>query len=284
MPGVYKEFWTDIILEDFYPDGSFLKELQDFDALNDNNIIHLSEVGAEPNVLENNTTYPIASAERTDNGIDVPLSTFDTENTIVRRIDELETNYDKTKSVLAQHKNVLAEKAAVSAAYNLTPLQDTVGTPVIKTTGADRGDEKKKLKFDDVLRLSMRFNKGNFPKNERVLVLCPEHEADLLSEDSDRYNAVMTTGKLATFKVYTFSDNALYDPATGKKQPKGALTGNESSFAFVKSRTLRCMGDIEGEPEKHWAKERGYLIGLQMRFIALPLQSKGFGAIYSDNV
>ncbi|MDL2290393.1 hypothetical protein LJB95_03215, partial [Paludibacteraceae bacterium OttesenSCG-928-F17] len=180
-------------------------------------------------------------------------------------------------------KNVLAEKAAVSAAYNLSPLKDTAGTPVLKTTGANRGDGKKKLTFNDVLQLSMKFNKNNFPKNERVLVLCPEHEADLLAEDADRYNAVMTSGKLGTFKIYSFSDNALYDPATGEKQPKGALTGNESSFAFIKSRTLRCMGDVHGEPERHWAKERGWLIGFQMRFIALPLQSKGFGAIYSDN-
>lgn len=283
MPGVYKEFWTDIIKEDFYPEGSFLSELGDFDHMVDNNKIHLAEVGAEPNVLENNTTYPIATAERTDKGIEVPLSTYDTENTVVRNIDELETNYDKTKSVLSQHKNVLQAYAEVSAAYNLSAQKNTVGTPVLKTTGANRGDGKKKLKFDDVLMLSMRFNKGNFPKGERILVLCPEHEADLLSEDSARYNQVMTTGKLATFKVYTFSDNALYDPATGEKQPKGTLAGNESSFAFVKSRTLRAMGAIEGEPEKAWAKERGWLIGLQMRFIAMPLTSKGYGAIFSDN-
>lgn len=278
------EFFTDIILEKFYPDDSFLSELTDMDALSRYNMINLAECGADPDVVENNTTWPLTPSQRTDNGIEIPLATFDTKPTHVTNVEELETNYSKAESVLTQHVNTLREKCSTSAAFNLSPQQNTATTPVLATTGSARGDGKKRLTFADVLKLRTSCNKAKFPASGRILVLCPEHDEDLMLEDSDRYNKVMERGMIAGFKIYIFTENALYDPATKQKQPKGALTGNESSFFFCAAQVMRSMGDKVAKAEERFADYRGWLLGAQIRFVALPFRSKGFGVIYSANV
>ncbi len=275
-----KQIFAAIILGLFYPDGSWLNELTSMDHMVEFNTINLSQVGADPNVLKDNGTWPLTITQRTDSGIQIPLATFDTEPTFVTNVEELETAYDKCESVAKQHINALRTKAALSAAYNIAPSSNTTNTPVLATTGANRGDGNKALTYKDILKLRTAFNKANYPMEGRVLLLSPEHEEDLQAEDVDRYNRVMDSGKLAGFKVYTFSGNPTYTTG-GAKNTYGTLTGQPSSIAFLNSEVMRAMGDIEGEPEKRWADYRGWLLGFQMRFVAMPFRSKGIAAIYS---
>ena len=275
-----KQIFAAIILSLFYPDGSWLNELTSMDHMVEYNTINLSQIGADPNVIKDNTTWPLTPTQRTDSGIQIPLATYDTEPTHVTNVEELETAYDKCESVVRQHANALHTKACLSAAYNIAPSANTANTPVLATTGADRGDGNKAMTYDDILKLRLAFNKLNYPMEGRVLVLSPDHEADLLKEDVNRYNQVMASGNLAGFKVYTFNGNPTYT-AAGAKNAYGTLTGQQSSIAFLNSEVMRAMGDIEGEPEKRWADYRGWLLGFQMRFVAMPFRSKGIAAIYS---
>ena len=277
-----KQIFAAIILAMFYPDGSWLNELTSMDHMVEYDKINLGEVGADPNVIKDNSTWPLTPTTRTDTGIEIPLATFDTEPTHVTHVEELETAYDKCQSVVAQHANALRTQASLSAAYNIAPSSNATDTPVLATTGADRGDGNKALTYKDILSLRTRFNKAGLPQTGRVIVLCPEHEEDLLNEDSARYNQIMTTGTLAGFKVYTFTGNPTYS-TSGSKKNYGDFTGQPSSIAFVNSEVMRCMGSIEGEPEKRWADYRGWLLGFQMRFVAMPFRSKGIAAIYSKN-
>lgn len=275
-----KQIFAAIILSLFYPDGSWLNELTSMDHMVEYNTINLSQVGADPNVLKDNGSWPLTITQRTDSGIQIALATYDTEPTFVTNVEEMETAYDKCESVARQHVNALRTKVSLSAAYNIAPASNTASTPVLATTGANRGDGNKALTYKDILKLRTAFNKANYPTEGRVLVLSPEHEEDLLAEDINRYNRVMETGKLAGFKVYTFNGNPTYTTG-GSKNAYGTLTGQPSSFAFINSEVMRAMGDIEGEPEKRWADYRGWLLGFQMRFVAMPFRSKGIAAIYS---
>ena len=275
-----KQIFAAIILGLFYPEGSWLNELTSMDHMVEYNTINLSQIGADPNVIKDNTTWPLTPTQRTDSGIQIPLATYDTEPTHVTNVEELETAYDKCESVAKQHANALHMKACLSAAYNIAPSSNGANTPVLATTGANRGDGNKALTYNDVLQLRLAFNKLNYPMEGRVLVLNPDHEADLLKEDVNRYNQVMTSGNLAGFKVYTFNGNPTYT-AAGAKNAYGTLTGQPSSIAFLNTEVMRAMGDIEGEPEKRWADYRGWLLGFQMRFVAMPFRSKGIAAIYS---
>ena len=277
-----KEIFAAIILALFYPDGSWLNELTSMDHMVEYNKINLSQVGADPEVVKDNATWPLTPTTRTDSGIEIPLATFDTKPTHVSNVEELETSYDKCKSVVMQHAAALRTKAMLSAAYNIAPSSNSTDHPVIATSGSNRGDGNKALKYTDILKLRTAFNKANYPMEGRVLVLCPEHEEDLLAEDVERYNRMMTTGTLAGFKVYVSNHGVQYN-TSGTKQDYGTTNAQPSSIAFCKSEVMRAMGTIDGEPEKRWADYRGWLLGFQMRFVAMPFRSKGIAAIYSKN-
>lgn len=281
MAGVLKEIFTDIILSLFYPDGSWLNELTSMDHMVDNNTINLAEVGADPEVVENNTTWPLTPSQRTDSGIAIPLATFDTEPTHVTNVEEIETAHDKATSVATQHANTLRKKASTSAAYNLAPAADNTNTPVLATTGDAKANGNKALTFEDITNLSLAFDNADLPQDGRILLLCPEHKADLKNQDLKLYKQMMADGTIDGFKMYTFTGNPKYNASTGAKMPYGSATGQVSSVAFVKSEAMRAMGTIEGEPEKRWADYRGWLLGFQMRFVALPFRAYGYGAIYS---
>ena len=112
----------------------------------------------------------------------------------------------------------------------------------------------------------------------RILLLNPDHEADLILEDANRYNAMMQSGKIAGFDVYVYSETPFYT-AAGAKSAATATSGKMSSVAFCASETMRAMGTIEGEPEKRWAEYRGWIFGAQVRFVAQPIRTLGYGAI-----
>lgn len=275
-----KQIFANIILSLFYPAWSWLNELTSMDHMVSANKINLAEVGADPEVVKDNKQWPLVPTGRTDNGVEIVLATFDTVPTHVTNVEELETNYNKCESVVQQHVNSLRTLAAKSAAYNIAPESNSANTPVLATTGADRGDGNKALTYNDLLRLRTAFNKKNYPVEGRVLLLCPEHEEDLLAEDVNRYNQIMTTGQVAGFKVYTFNGNPNYSTA-GVKADYGTTNAQPASIAFVKSEVMRAMGTIEGEPEKRWADYRGWLLGFQLRFVAMPFRNQGIAAIYS---
>ena len=59
--GVLKEIWTGELvkaLREFLA-GTWLDGIPDSSSIVDNDVIHLVEVGVDPDVLVNNTTYPI---------------------------------------------------------------------------------------------------------------------------------------------------------------------------------------------------------------------------------
>jgi hypothetical protein len=284
MAGVFKELFASIILALFYPQGLWLNELTDMDHMVDNNTINLAQVGADPTVVENNNTWPLVPVQRTDTGIVIPLSTFDTTPTHITNVEELETNYNKAESVSKQHANTLRKKACMSAAYNLAPATNATNTPVLRTSGADRGDGTKAMTYKDITELSLAFDDGDLPEDGRILLLSPKHKADLKNENIKLFKEMMSDGTIDGFKIYTFTGNPKYNPANGTKNAYGALTGNVSSVAFVKTEAMRAMGTIEGEPESRWADYRGWLLGFQMRFVALPFRAFGYGAIFSDNM
>ena len=97
-----KQIFAAIILSLFYPEGSWLNELTSMDHMVEYNTINLSQIGADPNVIKDNTTWPLTPTQRTDSGIQIPLATYDTEPTHVTNVEELETAYDKCESVVSE--------------------------------------------------------------------------------------------------------------------------------------------------------------------------------------
>ncbi len=294
--GILRELWTGEIVKKFRHDGMWLSRVPSRNDLVVNNTIHLVDIGADPEVLINNTTYPIPSAIREDVDIPIGLDKFDTENTIITD-DELQgLPYDKPGSVTNQHNEVLEEKTAEKAAHSLSPSSHSATTPIIATTGSSNGETvaRKMMTPNDIISLKKAWDKKKYPKNGRCLVLSPEHVADLLTTDEKfaRQYKDMKSGTILPmygFDIYEFTGNPKYSYANSAytKKAFGAADDDANdhvaSFAFIDSRVMQFRGDIKmynsqaaADPEM-----RRSLVGFRLYHMCINLKTEGIGAIVS---
>lgn len=290
MSGLRKEVWVKQLLKKFYPDSSFLKYTKDFSALVENDAINLAEAGVDPEVLVNNTTYPIITSQRIDTPIRIELDLFETENTLVRRPEVIEYSYDQLESVLMGHRNVLRSSTAQKAAHAYAPTEDTEYTPVIKTSGSITPDAiRKRMTMADILFLKERFDGIDVPLEDRFLVLHPNHLTDLILEDTKSFKDItdIVNGmpkRFAGFNILQFSKPAIYDYATMQKKSFGVIpTAGDTfcSFAYYKEEVMKADGAVKMYRRDDDPEERGTIVGFDKRFIALPIRNKAIGSIVS---
>lgn len=288
-----KEVWVSQILEGFYPDDSFLKPVLDFSALVENNKLHIAAAGIDPQVLINNTTYPIKVVGREDTDNEIELHKFESENTIVRRPDAIEYSYDKLESVIRQHRATLRKAVSVKAAHAFAPAEDTTDTPVLTTTGETVG-KRKRLCLDDILTLKERFDDAQIPLEDRYIILQSKHVSDLLREDVNLFKDITDIRdgqpfRFAGFGFYAFPQMPAYRLTDGKL--KKVAFGEETqetdlfaSVAFYAKEVMKADGEIYMYYTEDDPKERGTIVGFDKRFVALPVRGKGVGAIVSASV
>lgn len=291
MATLKKQIWTDQLMKNFYPDASFLAFSKNFTALVEYDKLHMAEVGVDPLVLINNTTYPINTTNRVDTPIEIELDLFETENTLVRSPDLVELSYDKLDSVVYGHKQALRTSTAMKAAHAYAPNSNTPFTPVIETSGEDNGEGFRRLTIKDILLLKRRFDDCDIPSDDRFIVLNPRHTEDLLLQDSNIFKDIfeMKEGKprkFAGFNFLEFSKTPKYNAVTKEKIVFGALGENQTycSFAFHKDEVMRADGTVKMYANKDDAEKRATIIGFDKRFIALPIRNKGIGSIIAKKV
>lgn len=289
MATLNKQVWVHQLMTRFYPDSSFLSQARDFSALVENDAINMADAGADPDVLINNTTYPIQKATRTDTPLSFELDLFETTNTIVRRPEVIEYSYDQLESVILGHRNQLRAKTAAKAAHAFAPNGNTATTPVILTTGeAYRG--RKRISVEDILYLRECFDNADIPLEGRCLVLNPAHVTDLILCDLRTFKDLtnIKDGKpfnFAGFSIYQTTLTPKYNVSTLEKVAFGAeasVTDAFCSFAFHRDEVMKADGLVHMYARMDDPEERGAIIGFDKRFIALPIRSMGIGAIVSD--
>jgi len=286
MAGILREIWTGELLTAFRAEASFMAGIPNYsNRVQGNKSIHLVDVGVDPAVLINNSTFPIPKAGRADADISISLDKYDTENTTVTW-DELHgISFDKIKSVNQTHKDALVEKTGEKSIYNIAPAGNTSKTPVFATVGAT-------FAVKDIIAMKRKFDDANIPSMGRRLVLCPEHIEALLGESeafSKQYSLDTVNGKVGRimgFDVYEYSKNPVYTGTTKKAFGATAApaTDKNSSVAFFTPRMFQAQGKIlmtaikaEDNPTM-----RENVIGYQMYHIALPKKQEGIGAIVSQ--
>ena len=285
-----KEIWVYQIQKNYYPQYLFLTYARDFTSSVEYDKIHIPEMGVDPDVLINNTTYPISTAERIDNDIVITLDLFETENTTVRDAGITELSYDKVDNVVYGHKQSLLTSTAAKAAHGFAPNSHTSTTPVLLTTGDDNGEGFKRMRPQDILKLKKQFDLADIPQEDRYLVLDPNHVEDLIEYDMKAFKDVVEfkngePNKFAGFNILQFSRNPKYNSTTKVKIAFDSVTpGSFSSFAFQKEEVMKADGSFKMFANVDDAKERATILGFQKRFIGLKIRNKGVGAIIAAPV
>lgn len=291
---VLKQMWETALIEAFRSNRNWMGRIPRKDQYVGNNAINVQEIGADPNVLINNTTYPIATASRTDDTLVLALNKYDTENTKVTQDELYAIPYDKEGSVIRQHRDTLTEKTAEHGLWTMCPAGNTANTPVIATTGGDNGAGRKRLKSLDLITLKQRLDNLKVPKEGRLLILCSDHVNDLLVEDQSfqlRYNNTEKGTILANFygfEIYEDAYNPVFTGLAKKAYGAAAIPAtdcNGSTLVFA-PRAFQATGTVElYAQDAHTSPTmRESVVGFRVYNIIAPMKNMGFGAIVSPVV
>lgn len=304
MSGLNQEIWTDVLVEQFREteDAGFLNEIPDESrwvsaTRGENEVINLTDIGADPDVLINNTSYPIAIQSQTDSNVTISLDKYQTKATKVTD-DELQyIGYDKIAKVTEKHTKATERVKHNKAIHALAPAGDTTATPVLVTTGADDGTGRKKMVLKDLLALKGKFDGQKIPLAGRVLVLSSDHYNDLLEEAGDK--PLFTNGSLADteggllsqrmygFKVYWYVETPYFNPSAKTKLSFGATptgTDRQASVAFYAPDMFRANGSTKPYFSAPEPLNQQSLFNLRHYYIVLPRKQRAIGAIVSANV
>lgn len=281
--GVYREIWTGEMVKKLRGglEGTWLDGIPDMSALVDNDVIHLVDVGVDPDVLINNTTYPIPLQVLGDSDIPVGLDKFQTKVTPVTD-DELHAlSYDKMARVLESHGNAISDAKFAKAAHSICAASNTATTPVLSTSGevvAETG--RKRMTRQDLVNMKAALDKLGVPADGRRLVLCPDHVNDMLGWSEafqHQYGLDNANGKVARlygFDIYEFAATPLYTTAGAKKSYNAAAETGEfrCSFAFYTNRIFKATGSTKmyhslAETDPEYQRNK---VNFRHYFIAMP--------------
>jgi hypothetical protein len=254
--GVLKEVWTGEMVEQLRAglDGSWLMGVPDASSIVDNDVIHLVDVGVDPDVLINNTTYPIPLQVLSDSDIPIGLDKFQSKVTPITD-DELHAlSYDKMQRVKTAHANAIQDAELTKAAHSLCATSNTAKTPVLSTTGTrDATTGRKAMTVADIVSMKAALDKLKVPAQNRRLVLCSDHVNDLLNTSQSfqqQYNidrANGTVGRMYGFDIYEYANTPYYTVAGNKKALGATASTGEfnCSFAFYVPRTFKATGSLK---------------------------------------
>lgn len=277
------------LIKHFRHEGTWLSKITSKNQWVGNDTIKLNDIGADPEVLIDNTTYPIAINSREDGSTSISLYKYDTENTKVTDDEANALPYDKVGSVQQQHRETLEERTREHALHSLAPTANTAETPILTTTGADDGTGRKRLVSKDLVTLKKKLDKLKIPAKGRVLILCADHAADLLLEDKALNNQYHNhkEGAIAMnyygFQLYEDVYSPEYD-GSGNKIPFGSGTaGIAASVIFHQKTTAKARGTVK----RYFSKAdedpamRETVIGFRLYFVCIPTRKLGQAAIIS---
>lgn len=290
--GIYAEIWTGETIKAFrnsLKSIGWLNKIRSFDSqVAGNNTIHFVDIGGDPTVLVNNTSYPIGVESLEDADKAIGLDKYQTKATKITDDEARGLSYDKMGSVIERHRDTVDEKKYSRAIHALAPSSNGTKTPVIVTTGAADGT-RKRIVVADIIALKEKFDKMKVPVEGRILVLCPEHVNDLLVQDTtfqQRYNNTQT-GAIANmygFEIYEYVDNPLFNASTKAKVAYGSSAGpndRNASVAFFAPRMMKATGETKAYIDEPDTQNQEWRYNLRHYFICLPLKNEAIGAIVS---
>ena len=270
-------------------DGTFLDGVVDYSKYAENDVLHLTADNIEPEVLINNTTYPIPIQEFDDDEIDISLDKYQTKVTSVTDDELFASTYDKIGLVKDRHGDAISKGKFRKALHAICPGSHTAKTPILKTSGADDGTGRNRLVRNDIIRLKTAYDNAEFQLEGRRLTLSSNHVGDLLLEDKDFKAEYLNhkTGAITNmygFDIYETISSPYITLSTLVKKSFGAIPGAgdyQASVSFIVDAVCKAKGSTKmyySKAETDPERQRN-LVNFRHRYIVLPIQVQGVGAI-----
>lgn len=295
MAGLKTEVWTGEVIRQLSKKSDFLNAVPDMSRFAKDDVIHINELGVKPDVLINNTTYPIPIQDSTDEDVVISLDKFQTKQTEISDDDLESISYDKVGEYVKMHADALEEKMLEKAAHAMAPAANATLTPVIVTSGAENAAGYKALQIADLITLKKAFDDQDIPQDpsQRILVLNSQHIADLLAVNQAfqlQYQNI-TTGKVLNlygFTIYEYAACPYFylNSATWTKRAWDATiqaTDRRCSFAFYAPNVFKARGTTKfyNSLAANNPATQATNFNYRTRFISMPKLSAQIAAIVS---
>ncbi|MDM1033818.1 hypothetical protein HXZ91_04905 [Myroides odoratimimus] len=249
------------------------------------NLIHIPIETFSPDVLINNSTYPIEVQEYEDGTKSIALDKYQTKATSISDDAAMGASYKKIDTATRGHVKKINSTKYKKAAHAISPAENSNDTPVIVLKDNYTAEDV----YNAIIDLKDKFDNAEIPEEDRRLVLATKHY-NVMLKDKERFANLLVdhnTGKvnqlIGGFHVFTYVSNPYY-ATTGKKVPYGAVPDADAkvaSFAFYTDNIGKKTGKTKQyfEPASGSTTTQANLINYRHYFIVMPIQNKYIGAI-----
>jgi hypothetical protein len=252
-------------------------------------VINIPRANFNPDVLVNNSVYPIPVQAYTDDTVVLAMDKYQTKATSVSDDQIVGSAYDKIDATTRSHVRAMLTKKFKKAIHSIAPTSDATATPVIAATGAVVGGFAT-LTYEDLVALKGRFDADEVDPSGRRIVLSTRHWNDLLIDRKNfgdklvNYNTGMPAPVIAGFELYQYNGNPLYTSA-GVKKAFGAVKAagdREGSVAFWDGGIAKKTGLTKQyfTPASTDTANQSNLLNYRHYFMAVPFESRFIGTIY----
>jgi hypothetical protein len=253
------------------------------------NIIHIPISTFEPAVLVNNTTYPIAAVEYTDDNAILTLNKFQTEVTTLSDDQVMGASYNKIDLATGTHTRALTKKKFAMAIHAMAPAGNAALTPVFLTTGALVGG-RRRLLYEDLVTAKDKADALGWDEMGRRMVLTSEHWNDLLLDRQYFGNLMIDYNKggvapeIAGWKITQNLVNPYFTGTNKKTFGVAPIAGDFRASVFFHESNV---GKKQGFTKQYYLpanlnpRNQSNEINYRHYFIVMPFQNKYIGAIAS---
>lgn len=287
MPMNFPEIWEGRVRQTLVngETADFLDGVQELDGdvmqMGENNVIHIPTTEFSPEILINNSTYPLALEDYDDSEVIVKLDKYQTKPTRVTDDQIIGASYEKIDAVTRSHTNKIATTKFKKALHAIAPDTDTDATPVLSLAGAE-------CTYEDLVALKAKCDEKQWPDEGRRLVLCNTHYNALLKDRKNFGDQLINYRKgevspiIAGFEIKKYVASPVYNAGSKKAFSEvPAAEDKAASVAFVVENVKKKTGltkqyysDAKADPEN-----QANLLNYRHYFIALPVEKKYIAAL-----
>ena len=255
------------------------------------NVIHIPRTNFNPDVLINNTAYPLAVQTYTDDEVIVALDKYQTRPTSISDDKIIGASYAVIDPATKSHTVAISSKKYKKAIHSIAPNSDSAATPVLVATGVPLVvGGLPTLTYADLVALKDRLDENEVHAEGRRLVLCTRHYNDMLldrqrfADKFINYVAGQPAPTIAGFEIYQYNGNPLFTSA-GVKKPFGSVKtagDREASVGFWIDGIAKKTGMTKQyfKPAVIDPESQANLLNYRHYFIAMPLENRFIAAIY----
>lgn len=305
MPANFADVWLDRVINNLTTadQAPFLDGIAEMDVdvsqmgegtITESNVINVPTSEFAPDILINNSTYPIALQAYTDDSVIIQLDKYQTKVVTLSDDQVMGASYDRIDNATRKTVQKLTVEKFGKAVHAIAPTSNAANTPVLSATGGATAEAtpggRLRLVYEDLVSLKEAFDAiDGCPAEGRRLVLNTDHYNDLLRDRKNfgdqlvNYKTGDVAPTIAGFEIYSYVTMP-YFTSVGVKKAYGsvAVAGDKkASIAFVKDNIAKKTGNTKQYFTAAADNPTTQTNQLAYRhyFIAVPFQAKWIGAI-----